>query len=233
MDREAQEARTMQQALLPKSSPYIPGFAVSGLSVPARAVGGDWYDFIPFPDGRWGLVLADVSGKGTAAALLMSATRGILRSLVEAACTPGEVLAKLNRLLVEDFPAGRFVTMVYAVLDPVKRTLTLANAGHLRPLLITGRSAQFLDVERGIPLGLGPGDFSEVEVKLPMGSRVVFYSDGITEAENHTDEEYGLVRLQEHFSRTDASAESLLDDVRSFAGGSGLRDDASVILVKG
>ena len=89
LDREAQEARAMQQALLPKSSPYIPGYVVSGLSVPARAVGGDWYDFIPFPDGRWGLVLADVSGKGTAAALLMSATRGVLRSLAEACCTPG------------------------------------------------------------------------------------------------------------------------------------------------
>ncbi len=232
MTHEAREARIIQQALLPKTSPSIPGFAVSGLSIPVGAVGGDWYDFIPMDHGRWGLVLADVSGKGTAAALLMSATRGILRSLVEAACTPGEVLTKLNRLLVEDFPAGRFVTMVYAVLDPAKRTLTFANAGHLRPLLVAGSSAQFLDVERGIPLGLQPGDFSEVEVKLPLGSRLVFYSDGITEAENPAGGEYGLVRLQEHFLRTDASAESLLDDVRTFADGSGLRDDASVILVK-
>jgi sigma-B regulation protein RsbU (phosphoserine phosphatase) len=230
---EAREARIIQQALFPKTSPSIPGFTVSGLSIPVGAVGGDWYDFIPMDKGRWGLVLADVSGKGTAAALLMSATRGILRSLADAACTPGEVLAKLNRLLVEDFPAGRFVTMVYAVLDPVRRTLTFANAGHLQPLLVTGTSAQFLDVERGIPLGLGPGDFSEVEVKLPIGSRLVFYSDGITEAENPTDEEYGLTRLQEHFLRTDASAESLLADVRKFADGTGLRDDASVILVKG
>src|SRR4029077_18040228 len=121
MSREAHEARLMQRALLPKSSPYIPGFVISGVSVPAGAVGGDWYDFIPFPDGRWGLVLADVSGKGTAAALLMSATRGMLRSLAEACSTPAEVLTKLNGLLVEDFPAGRFVTLVYAVLDPATR----------------------------------------------------------------------------------------------------------------
>jgi len=233
MTREAREARLIQQALLPKASPSIPGFTVSGLSIPVGAVGGDWYDFIPMDKGRWGLVLADVSGKGTAAALLMSATRGMLRSLVEASCSPREVLTKLNRLLVEDFPAGRFVTMVYAVLDPVTRTLTFANAGHVRPMLITGSSADFLDVERGIPLGLGPCDFSEVEVEFPMGSRLVLYSDGITEAENHADEEYGSTRLREHFLRTDASAESLLDDVRSFAAGSGLRDDASVILVKG
>ena len=238
MTGEAREARIIQQALLPKAAPRIPGFAVSGLSIPVGAVGGDWYDFIPMDHGRWGLVLADVSGKGTAAALLMSATRGMLRSLVEAACSPAKCLTKLNRLLVEDFPAGRFVTMVYAVLDPAKRTLTFANAGHLRPLLLAGgstteNSAQFLDVERGIPLGLGPCDFSEVEVNLPPGSRLVFYSDGITEAENPIDEEYGLSRLQEHFLGTDASAETLLADVRSFADGAGLRDDASVILVKG
>ena len=233
MTSEAREARVIQQALFPKSAPSIAGFTVSGLSIPVGAVGGDWYDFIPMDKGRWGLVLADVSGKGTAAALLMSATRGILRSLADAACTPGEVLTKLNRLLVEDFPAGRFVTMVYAVLDPAKRTLTFANAGHPRPLFISGSSAQFLDVERGIPLGLAPGDFSEVEVKLPLGSRLVFYSDGITEAENPADEEYGWARLKELFLRSDASAENLLDDVRSFAHGSGLRDDASVILVKG
>ncbi len=87
MTREAREARVIQQALLPKTAPCIPGFTVSGLSIPVGAVGGDWYDFIPMEQGRWGLVLADVSGKGTAAALLMSATRGILRSLAEAACT--------------------------------------------------------------------------------------------------------------------------------------------------
>src|SRR5277367_2456973 len=163
MSREANEARKIQEALLPRCSPYVPGFAVSGLSTPAGAVGGDWYDFIPLDDGRWGLVLADVSGKGTAAALLMSATRGMLRSLATC-CRPGEVLRKLNHLLAEDFPVGRFVTMVYAVLDPANRTVTFANAGHPRPLLITGGVAQYLDAERGLPLGIGPGDFSEVDV---------------------------------------------------------------------
>jgi sigma-B regulation protein RsbU (phosphoserine phosphatase) len=233
MSREAHEARAIQQALLPKSSPYIPGFAVSGLSISAGAVGGDWYDFIPLENDRWGLVLADVSGKGTPAALLMSATRGMLRSLAEACCTPREVLSKLNRLLVDDFPAGRFVTMVYGVLDPAKRTLTFANAGHLPPLLINSAGSQFLATERGIPLGLGFSDFSEVEVPFPKGSRLVFYSDGITEAANSNEEEYGPQRLRDHVSRPNASAESLLDDVRFFANSKGLRDDASVIFVRG
>ena len=129
MSQEASEARAIQEALLPKSSPYIPGFAVSGLSIPAGAVGGDWYDFISFDDGCWGLVLADVSGKGTAAALLMSATRGMLRSLAQTCSGPGEVLTRLNRLLVEDFPSGKFVTMLLAVLNPSTRELTFSSAG--------------------------------------------------------------------------------------------------------
>ena len=231
MSREANEARKIQEALLPRSSPYIPGFAVTGLSTPAGAVGGDWYDFIPFDDGRWGLVLADVSGKGTAAALLMSATRGILRSLATACC-PSEVLTKLNELLVNDFPSGRFVTMVYAILDPATRTLRFSSAGHLRPLLIENSHAQFLDTERGLPLGIGPGGYSEAQVQLAPGSRLLFYSDGITEATNLEDDEYGAERLEKHFRRTDASAESILEDVRTFANGAGLHDDATVILVK-
>lgn len=231
MSREAQEARVMQQALLPKASPYIPGFMISGLSVPAGAVGGDWYDFIPFSDGRWGLVLADVSGKGTAAALLMSATRGMLRSLAEACSTPGEVLTKLNGLLVDDFPAGKFVTLVYAVLDPATRVVTFANAGHLHPLFIDGNGAQFLDTERGLPLGLSCGDYSETTVALSPGSRLVFYSDGITEAVNADDQEYGLERLAEHAVSPAASAVSIVDDVRAFSNGAGVRDDATVVFV--
>jgi len=231
LDRDAQEARVIQQALLPKSSPYIPGFMISGRTVPARAVGGDWYDFIPFPGGRWGIVLADVSGKGTAAALLMSATRGMFRSMAEACCSPGEVLTKLNQLLVEDFPAGKFVTLVYAVLEPSTRKLVFANAGHLLPLLVDDRGEHFLDTERGLPLGLGCGDYSETHVTLTPGSKLVFYSDGITEAVNGSEEEYGLCRLAEHAIKPDASAVSIIDEVQSFANGTGVRDDASVVFV--
>jgi len=232
MTRDALEARSIQQALLPRSSPYIPGFAINGLCVPVGAVGGDWYDFVPMHDGRWGLVLADVSGKGTAAALLMAATRGVLRSLAEESCTPAEVLRRLNQLLVDDLPPARFVTMVYAVIDPKKRTLTLASAGHLQPLLIQGQEAQFLDTEAGLPLGVGPGEFSESEIELTPGSRLIFYSDGITEAVNGDDEEYGEARLKQHLLQPGTSVESLLEDVRSFANGFGLHDDATVITVE-
>ncbi|PYV78969.1 MAG: hypothetical protein DMG96_05735 [Acidobacteria bacterium] len=232
MSREAQEARAIQQALLPKVSPYVPGFAISGLSIPAGEVGGDWYDFIPFADGCWGLVLADVSGKGTAAALLMSATRGMLRSLAVTCGSPAEVLNKLNRLMVEDFPPGRFVTLIYAVLDPGNRTLRFASAGHLPPLLVDDAGSRFLPSEQGTPLGLVAGEFSATTVELREGSRLLFYSDGITEAAAWGDQEYGPRRLQSHLLNSDATTESILADVRVHVNGAGLQDDATVILVR-
>lgn len=231
MTREGKEARAIQQALLPKASPYVPGFAISGLSVPAGEVGGDWYDFISFADGRLGLVLADVSGKGTAAALLMSATRGMLRSLAEADCSPGEVLTKLDHLLAGDFPSGKFVTLIYAVLDPAERILTFSNAGHLRPLLLNGNGVTFLNHDRGMPLGLGSGSFSEVSIDLPQNSRLVLYSDGITEAADLKGEEYGTARLEKLAMAPSISPESILADVRKHANGTGLQDDATVIVV--
>jgi sigma-B regulation protein RsbU (phosphoserine phosphatase) len=232
MSREAQEARAIQQALLPKSSPYVPGFAISGLSLPAGEVGGDWYDFIPFDDGCWGLVLADVSGKGTAAALLMSATRAMLRSLATTCSSPGEILGRLNRLMVEDFPPGRFVTLILAVLDPAASSLKFASAGHLPPLLVDSNGARFLQTELGMPLGLARGDFSDTEIKLREGARVVLYSDGITEAAGLNDEEYGPRRLSEHLLKPEASTETIVNDVRRHANGAGLQDDATVILIR-
>ncbi len=234
MTREAEEARLIQQALLPRTSPFIPGFIVSGLSLPAGAIGGDWYDFIPLSEGRWGLVLADVSGKGTAAALLMSATRGMLRSLAQIGSGPGEVLTRLNNMLLEDFPDGRFVTMVYAELDPQKRTLRLANAGHLAPLLVDPAEPsgyRWIQSEQGLPLGIAASKFSETEIKLNSNARVAFYSDGITEAELESGEEYGPERLLLQMQSPDFSPEGLLVDVKSFVNGAGLRDDATVILV--
>lgn len=234
LTREAEEARIIQQALLPRSSPLVPGFVISGQSLPAGAVGGDWYDFIPLPDGRWGLVLADVSGKGTAAALLMSATRGMVRSLASISSGPGEVLTRLNDMLLADFPDGRFITMVYAELDPHRRTLRLASAGHLAPLLVDSTEPngyRWVQSEQGLPLGIAASKFSETEIKLGPSSRVAFYSDGITEAELDTGEEYGPERLLTQLQSPDFSPEGLLVDVKKFVNGTGLRDDATVIVV--
>lgn len=233
MDREAQEARQIQEALFPKSSPLVPGYRISGFSLPAGAVGGDWYDFIPLRHGRWGLVLADASGKGTAAALMMSAARGILRSLAEDCAAPGEVLDCLNRLLLNDFPVGRFVTMLYAVLDPAARTLTIANAGHPWPLLANGSAMHVISGPNGLPIGFAQEKFSESRIELAPGSRVLFYSDGISEAENAKGEDYGSRRLQQLLSsRRQICAEEVVEDARAFVADHGLQDDATVILVK-
>ena len=231
LSREADEARSIQQALLPRSSPFIPGFRVSGLSIPAGAIGGDWYDFIPLENGRWGFVLADVSGKGTAAALLMSATRGMLRSLAQTGSGPGEVLTRLNQLMLEDFPSGRFVTMVYAEFDPATRTLRIANAGHLPPLLVEPAGHRWIATEHGLPLGIAASKFSESEIILGPQARLALYSDGITEAALESGEEYGPERLLAQMQSPDVSLESLLSDVRKFVNGTGLRDDATAILV--
>jgi phosphoserine phosphatase RsbU/P len=232
MSREAEEARSIQQALLPRSSPLIPGFAVTGLSIPAGSVGGDWYDFIPLANGRWGLVLADVSGKGTAAALLMSATRGMLRSLAQTGSGPADVLTRLNNMMVDDFPSGRFVTMVYAELEPSSRILRIANAGHLAPLLVEPSGYRWIKHEHGLPLGISASKFSETQVTLGRHSRIAFYSDGITEAETASGEEYGAERLLARMQSPDVTLDGLLADVRKFANGAGLRDDATVILVR-
>ena len=121
--------------------------------------------------------------------------------------------------------------MVYAVLDPSERTVIFANAGHLLPLFIDHAGEHFLDTERGLPLGLGCGDYSETRIKLSAGSKLVFYSDGITEAEDASGQEYGLCRLSAHAAREGSSAVSIVDDVREFADGASLRDDASVVFV--
>jgi sigma-B regulation protein RsbU (phosphoserine phosphatase) len=232
MSREADEARTIQQALLPRTSPLIPGFRVTGLSVPAGSVGGDWYDFIPLANGRWGLVLADVAGKGMAAALLMSSTRGMLRSFAQTGSGPAEVLARLNNMMIEDFPDGRFVTMVYAEFDPSTRILRIANAGHLAPLLVEPSGHRWINHEHGLPLGISASKFSEAEITLGQHSRVAFYSDGITEAEADSGEEYGAERLLAQMRSANLTTDGLLADVRTFTNGCGLRDDATVILVQ-
>jgi sigma-B regulation protein RsbU (phosphoserine phosphatase) len=226
-----QEARFIQQALFPKAVPFLAGFKVLGSCVPADAVGGDWYDYISLSGGRWGLVLGDVCGKGVAAALTMSAARALVRSFADNDNGPAAVLARLNRVLMDDLPAGKFVTMVFAVLDPASHTLTFANAGHPWPLFVNGEP-RFLETTSGLPLGIAECKFDEHRISLSKGSRVLLYSDGITEACNANGEEYGITRLCNCAANEDASPETVLDDVRVFASGVALADDATMIVVR-
>jgi phosphoserine phosphatase RsbU/P len=135
-------------------------------------------------------------------------------------------------MMIEDFPSGRFVTMVYAELDPSSRILRIANAGHLSPLLIEPSGHRWINHEHGLPLGISSSKFSETEVMLGERSRIAFYSDGITEAEIESGEEYGAQRLLAQMQSLDLTLDGLLADVRKFANGTGLRDDATAILVQ-
>ena len=229
---EQQEARRIQETLFPKNAPQVPGFEIEGQCLPAGAVGGDWYDYIALPDGRVAAVLADVSGKGMAAALLMSATRGIVRSLAQVSDSPGEILRRVNRMLLEDFPSERYVTMVLAVVDATRREVTIANAGHPWPLLWDGKSARCVCTETGFPLGLLPCEFGERTIAMPAGSRLLLFTDGITEAQNPAGEEYGVERLEEHLGRSAVTTASLLAEVRSFMNGRGAGDDTTLVLFK-
>jgi sigma-B regulation protein RsbU (phosphoserine phosphatase) len=231
MQREAEDARAVQQSLFVKAVPLVPGFAFETAWNPAGALAGDWFDLIDLGNDRCGIVLADVSGKGMSAALLMSATRAILRSLVKLDPSPGRTLTRLNQTLVEDFPAGKFVTMIYAVLDARSREIKIASAGHLRPLLINGECS-FLDIDTGMPLGLGSSSYPEYRLSLRPGTRLLFYTDGITEAMNRSDEEYGAARLAEHFLRPAACVEELIEDVRRYSHGSNHSDDATAVLIR-
>ncbi len=231
MQREAEDARAVQQGLFPKTIPLVPGFAFETAWHPAGTLAGDWFDFIELGEDLYGIVLADVSGKGMPAALLMSATRAILRSQVKVDSSPSGTLLQLNETLLEDFPMGKFVTMIYAVLDARSREITFASAGHLRPLLINGECS-FVDVDAGLPLGLGASSYPECKLYLKPGSQLLFYTDGITEAMNADDEEYGAVRLLEHFLTPGACVEGLIEEVKQFGYGAGLTDDATAVLIR-
>ena len=229
--KEAEEARQIQQQLLPNASVLLPEFAVTGATLPAGAVGGDWYDYLELSDGKWGLVLADVAGKGIAAALLMSATRSVFRSIAETTASPSEVLTTLNRKLLRDFPAGRFVTMIYGVLDPKRRTFTFANAGHPWPVIADGACTNLLETESGLPLGIAETSFSESIVSLADSGKVLLYSDGISEALDDQQQEYGTARLQFLMQGQKISTQEILDDVRQFSSGQPAFDDATVVLI--
>jgi sigma-B regulation protein RsbU (phosphoserine phosphatase) len=231
MQNEAEEARAVQQALFLKAVPLIPGFAFETAWHPAGSVAGDWFDFIDLGDERYGIALADVSGKGMPAALLMSATRSLLRSFAKLEPSPGQTLMRLNQALTEDFPIGKFVTMVYAVLDARTREITVASAGHLRPLLINGECA-YLEVDTGLPLGLGASSYPEYTVHLKPGTRLLFYTDGITEAMNGRDEEFGPGRLLDHFLEPSACVEGLIQEVQRYGQGSDRSDDATAVLIR-
>lgn len=231
LQRESAEARTIQEALFLKAVPLIPGFAIETAWHPAGSVAGDWFDFIDLGNDRYGIALADVSGKGMPAAILMSATRALLRAIAPLEPSPSRTLERLNQALTEDFPAGKFVTMIYGVLDARSREFKVASAGHLPPLIVN-HDCSYLELETGLPLGLGPSSYPECTVTISAGTRVLLYTDGITEASDKTGEEYGPARLMQHFASPNACINGLIAEVQRFSTASTHTDDATAVLLR-
>ena len=225
IEQELRVARLIQQTLLPKTLPELPGYDVAAYYQPAREVGGDFYDFLDLEDGRMGFVVGDVTDKVVPAALVMATTRTMLRAAAQRLDTPGEVLKRVNDVLVQEIPPNMFVTCLYAILERESGRLIYANAGHDLPYRRrAGRSEGAEELRaRGMPLGLMPGmGYEEKEILLEKGESILFYSDGLVEAHDAHREMFGFPRLQglvgTHRSGGSSLVSFLLSELRRFTG---------------
>jgi serine phosphatase RsbU (regulator of sigma subunit)/predicted ester cyclase len=240
IEEDLRVARRIQQALLPKELPRLDGWEVAPLYHPAREVGGDFYDFLPLADGRVGLVIGDVSGKGIAAALVMANTQSILRAIARTSPAPGQLLAQANEVLWSYIPPNVFATCFCGVLDPDSGRLTYANAGHNPPCHRHRGDATELWAT-GMPLGLMPGmTYEEKEAVLAPGDGILFYSDGLVEAHNPEREMLGSPRLRSLLSQragraagAKALAASVMEALRRFTGeGWEQEDDITLVTLQ-
>jgi serine phosphatase RsbU (regulator of sigma subunit)/anti-sigma regulatory factor (Ser/Thr protein kinase) len=235
-EQELEVARLIQQNFLPKQLPDLPGWDMAAYYRPAREVGGDFYDVIDLPGGRVAFVIGDVTDKGVPAALVMSATRSVLRASAQRLIEPGAVLERVNEHLCPDMPEKMFVTCLYAVLDPATGLLRFANAGHDVPYVQTGDGTKELRA-RGMPLGLMPGmSYEEREAQLAPGDTVLLHSDGIVEAHDPQREMFGFPRLMATIADGPGGAalmDRVLADVEAFSGaGTEQEDDITMVTLQ-
>ena len=196
-EQELEVAKLIQQNFLPKQLPELSGWQVAAYYRPAREVGGDFYDVIPLPGGKVGFVVGDVTDKGVPAALVMAATRSVLRASAQRLVEPGETLERVNEHLCPDMPEKMFVTCLYGVLDPETGHFRFANAGHDLPYVKTAEGSEELRA-RGMPLGLMPGmPYEEKETVLQPGDSLLLHSDGVVEAHDPDGEMFGFPRLKQ------------------------------------
>jgi serine phosphatase RsbU (regulator of sigma subunit) len=236
IEQELRVARLIQQTLLPKHVPDVAGYQLAAYYQPAREVGGDFYDFLELDDEHLGLVVGDVTDKGVPAAIVMATTRTMLRASAQRLDSPGEVLKRVNDVIVRDIPPNMFITCLYAILDVNSGLLRYANAGHDLPYrrrstshgagaggggAVVGGAEELRAT--GMPLGLLPGmSYEEKQIILQRGDTVLFYSDGLVEAHDPQREMFGFPRLQglvgAHRSDGPAMVNFLLSELRRFTG---------------
>ncbi|MFT3782443.1 MAG: SpoIIE family protein phosphatase [Nibricoccus sp.] len=245
LDMDLSLASGIQQMLLPREAPKIKGLDIDARYIPEQKVGGDFYDLFALSETRLGVAIADVSGKGIPASLLMAICRTNLRQIAPRYDSPAKVLTELNRVLSGDLRKDLFITIAYAVIDSAENEVVFARAGHELPLFLrhvgSGLSSEYVGAE-GMPLGLVDPDLFEAVItdrreSLKHGEVLILYTDGITEAPNNEGKEFSGTRLAERvrsiYTRTARQInDGILDAVRRFSGGATQRDDLTVVTVK-
>lgn len=243
LDQDLQVAHEIQRILLPSSAPEVAGYQISGINIPARQVSGDYYDYLPVDGRHFGVAIADVSGKGVPASLIMAMCRSVLRSQAAGQCSAASVLHRVNGQLYPDIKEDMFISMAYAVLDSASSQVTLCRAGHDAPLLYKAASKMVTRINPpGMALGIDSGnvfnrvtgDFSLV---LEPGDCLILYTDGVTEALDKNGDEFGMEKV---FQAIQASAHEgaaaivtrLTDDLRAFVGTQPQNDDITLIAIR-
>jgi sigma-B regulation protein RsbU (phosphoserine phosphatase) len=238
LEREMELAAQIQRGILPRSLPVLEGYELYGWTRPARHVGGDYFDAVSLPDGRWGLLVADVSGKGVSAALLVSTLHSALRLLLARGAGKEEMLRAVNSHLVEFSAANKFATLLLAELDPASHRLSYVNAGHNPGLLLRRDGTTQALGACAVPLGLLPAAiFTETSTELAPGDLLCMYSDGVTEATSRHGEELGMQRLEallrrEHGSPLSEVEAAIEAELRDFTRGLPQGDDQTVLLLR-
>ena len=236
--QDLRQAAIIQSGILPGVAPEIPGFDIAGHNQASLTVGGDYYDFIPYSGDRIGVVLADVAGKGMAAALLMTNLQAAVRILAEHPCNLIEMVSRLDQSVYRNTPINRFVTMFFATFDPASGQVTYCNAGHNSPLLLRSDGELELLKPQGTVLGMLPElGYEQATLAFGPGDLLAIFSDGVTEAESPEGEEYGDDRLADLLRASqDESAESIVEkivaDVDRFTEGAPAADDVTVVIAR-
>jgi serine phosphatase RsbU (regulator of sigma subunit) len=236
--KDLEQAAIIQQGLLPSTAPVVPGFDLAGYNAACRTVGGDYFDYLDYPDGKLGIVIGDVSGKAMPAALLMTSLQARVRVLAEESADVAEIVTRLNRHTAANCPSNRFITFFFAIVDPLTGALTYANAGHNPPVLVRadGR-AELLD-GGGLVMGLFSNcRYDRYDAALGPGDLLVLYSDGVTEANNLAGDEFGEERLVEtlRLNRHHKASElirAVNDGINTFSAGAPTADDVTLVVLK-
>ena len=235
-EQELDKAREIQEGLLPKKIPQVKGLEVAGTWQPARVVGGDYFDVLKFSESKIGVCIGDVVGKGISAALLMANLQASFRAFASEAVSPGTLVGRLNEVISSNIADDKFITFCYCMINTTDNRLTYASAGHCPPILFHKSGEAIPLKEAGTPLGIFPDrKYEDAGLQLESGDRLVLYTDGLTEAMNSDEQEFGELRLVELGSRNMALSPSELlaaikKEVVSFCNG-GFQDDFTLVVV--